>query len=311
MATGTQGQRISRWPGAVDLNPIIATVTPFTSSGHIDFAAVDAYLNFLHEAGVQAILVNGTTGEFANLTLAERRQLLEHTRVRWPGQLIAHVGATALGDAVALLEHSHEHADAVAAISPYFYADPPGLRAYFSALLDRTELPMLLYNFPRHTQALITPDLFGELASAYPLLVGIKDSGSDRAVTRAYVDTGLPVFVGSDGEAARIGELRAAGIVSGGGSPIPEVPVRIAAAVRNEDTETAERWQSIFDQFRTLRQDSGLSDIAFAKAALSERISGFPVTVRPPLVAASDTRIDDIRGYLRNKILPRIDEVDS
>ncbi|WP_431956525.1 dihydrodipicolinate synthase family protein [Nocardia lijiangensis] len=308
MTVGQSAQRGPRWPGTIELNPIIATVTPFTRDYTVDTGALREYLGFLHRAGVPALFVNGTTGEFASLTVAERKKVLEHTRDQWPGYLIAHVGASAYGDAIDLLDHAHHHADAVAAIAPYFFAGPPdnGLHDYFGMLLARTELPMLLYNFPRHTQTPITPALLGTLAAEYPMLAGIKDSGGALDVTRAYTSTGLAVFAGSDSVAARIRELGVQGIVSGGGNPVPELPVRIAAAVRSADEDAAARWQAVFDECRTLRHDSGLSDIAFVKAALAERIPGFPVGVRSPLMRASDAESTDIRAHLRHKVLPRI-----
>ncbi|WP_431969457.1 dihydrodipicolinate synthase family protein [Nocardia sp. bgisy134] len=308
----TVGQPVPRvpWPGTVELNPIVATVTPFTRDHAVDTGALGDYLGFLHRAGVPAILVNGTTGEFANLTIAERKKVLEQARAQWPGQLVAHIGATAYGDAMDLLDHARQHADAVAAIAPYFFADPPeiGVRDFFGRLLARTELPMLLYNFPRHTQTPISPELLGALAAEYPMLVGIKDSSGRLDVTRAYTATGLAVFAGNDGAAARIGELGVHGIVSGGGNPVPEIPVRIAAALRAGDREAAARWQAVFDECRALRHESGLSDITFVKAALAERIPGFPAAVRSPLRTPDDTVIADIRAHLRHKILPRVHE---
>ncbi|MEU2251865.1 dihydrodipicolinate synthase family protein [Nocardia xishanensis] len=309
MTVGQPAPRVP-WPGNVQVNPIIATVTPFTRDHAVDTGALGEYLGFLHRAGVDAILVNGTTGEFANLTVAERKKVLEQARAQWPGQLVAHVGATAYGDAIDLLDHARDHADAVAAIAPYFFADPPepGVRDFFGRLLARTELPMLLYNFPRHTQTPISPDLLGALAAEYPMLVGIKDSSGQLDITRAYAATGLAVFAGNDGAAARIGELGVHGIVSGGGNPVPEIPVRIAAALRDGDGAAATRWQAVFDECRTLRHESGLSDITFVKAALAERIPGFPAAVRSPLVTPADAVIADIRAHLRNKILSRLHE---
>ena len=73
-------------------------------------------------------------------------------------------------------------------------------------LLGRTTLPLLDYNFPRHTRAPITPGLIGSPAAEYPLLAGVKHSETDRGVTRDYADTGVSVFIGSDGAAAHIAD---------------------------------------------------------------------------------------------------------
>lgn len=310
MAVGAEGERGPWWPGAVELNPILATVTPFTSDHRVDTGALSDYLSFLYDSGVRAILVNGTTGEFPGLTVVERKCVLEFTRAHWPGQIIAHIGASSVGETVELLDHAHDHANAVAAVAPYYFADPPeaGIRIYFGLLLARTKLPLLVYNFPRHTQVRITPALLGSLVGEYSMLAGVKDSGTDRRTTQDYALAGLSVFVGSDGAAAHIAEYGAQGIVSGGGNPVPELPVAIAKALRAGGNDEALHWQSLFDECRELRQRSDLTDIAFVKAALAERLPGFPTTVRPPLVAADTGQDEDIRTYLRVKILPRTHE---
>jgi hypothetical protein len=47
-------------------------------------------------------------------------------------------------------------------------------------------LPVLLYNFPRHTQNPLNPDLVARLATRFPQLCGIKDSGRDISIIRAF-----------------------------------------------------------------------------------------------------------------------------
>lgn len=96
-------------------------------------------------------------------------------------------------------------------------------------------------------------------------------------------------------------------ICTGGGSPVPELSVRIAQALRAGDRDEALRWQAVFDDCRALRRRSGLTDPAFVKAALVERVPGFPADVRPPLAAADSVQGAEIRNYLRAEILPRID----
>ncbi|MBF6339801.1 dihydrodipicolinate synthase family protein [Nocardia abscessus] len=92
-------------------------------------------------------------GEFASLTLGERRAVTEHSRSTWAGTLIAHVGATATADAIAAVQHAQQHADVLAAITPYFFAAAPeaGIEQFFRQVLAASGKPWLLYNFPRHT----------------------------------------------------------------------------------------------------------------------------------------------------------------
>jgi 4-hydroxy-tetrahydrodipicolinate synthase len=55
---------------------IVAVVTPFDASGAVDKGALQDYLALLSAAGVKAIFVNGTTGEFFNMTLHEHGAVL-------------------------------------------------------------------------------------------------------------------------------------------------------------------------------------------------------------------------------------------
>ncbi|WP_280390946.1 dihydrodipicolinate synthase family protein [Nocardia brasiliensis] len=208
----------------------MAILTPFRADGRIDFAALGDYLDLLNAAGVQTILANGTTAEFASLTGTERCALVEYCRSRWHGVLIAHIGSTAIGDAAALARHAHAHADWLAAINPYFFAAAPeaGIEQYFAELLAISQLPTLLYNFPRHTQNPLNPDLVARLAIRFPQLRGIKDSGKDLAVTRAWKTRcpDLQVFLSDDRLGAQVAQIGLDGVVTGAGGPVAETTGR-------------------------------------------------------------------------------------
>ncbi|MGH3833807.1 MAG: dihydrodipicolinate synthase family protein [Pseudonocardiaceae bacterium] len=289
---------------------IVAVLTPFDEKGAVDQGALRDYLALLSAAGVQSILVNGTTGEFFAMTSRERNAVLEFCREHWPGQVIAHVGSAAIGDAIELLDHARSHTDYLAAITPYYYSGPPeeGVCAYFRKLLVRSDLPLLLYNFPRHTQTDITPSIVSRLAAEFPLLRGVKDSGTDRNLTRQFkaARPDMQVFIGDDRAGARLAEIGADGLVTGGGGPVVELPLRILAAVTSDELERARQLQADFDQWSDARRASPLTGIAFAKAALAARLPGFPRYVRPPLVSATDSQCQEIRSFLRHKMMPLI-----
>ncbi|WP_171050248.1 dihydrodipicolinate synthase family protein [Nocardia cyriacigeorgica] len=281
---------------------MVAIVTPFDSRARIDFGALGAYLDLLADAGVRSVLVNGTTGEFASLTVAERCAVVEFCRERWRSQLIAHAGATAFADAGAMVEHANDHADAVAVIAPFFFAgvDVVGVEAFFDQVLASARIPALLYNFPRHTQLTLDPPMVGRLAARHPILVGVKDSGKDRSITRAYQHhaPGLQVLVGDDGVGARIRDLGFDGVVTGAGGPVAELPVAIAAAVTAGDRGHAAQVQARFDHYTHFRRATPISDIAFVKAALGARLPGLPAHVRAPLVQASAECREAIRAFM-------------
>ncbi|MFI7195651.1 MULTISPECIES: dihydrodipicolinate synthase family protein [Nocardia] len=286
----------------------MAALTPFRVDGGVDYGALGDYLDLLAAAGVPSVLVGGTTGEFASMTVRERKQVLEFCRGRWSRQLIAQVGSSAVGDVVELVVHANDVADGVAVIAPYFFAGPPeaGVEAFYTRVLRFARKPVLLYNFPRHTQVALAPDLLERLAARFPMVVGVKDSGKDVAVTREY-KTRCPhfaVLLGDDRVGARLGELGLDGVVTGAGGPVAELPVAIAAAARLGDSGAARRWQTVFDRYTDRRKSTPLPDIAFAKSAAAARLPGFPTHVRPPLTAATPDLTADIADFLRTEIIP-------
>lgn len=280
--------------------PIVATVTPFRDN-LVDTEVVRCYAEWLWDRGVKTILVNGTTGEFFAMTATERLTALASFRQWFPGTVIAHAGADSMTQTIRHLQDAQPQADYLAILAPYFYAAPPqdGVFEYFRQILACAQIPVLLYNFPHHTQTPITPTVLAQLAEQFPHLIGIKDSGSDRDITRAYTATGLQVFVGDDSVAAHVRHLGIDGIVTGGGNPIIEVPLQIAAAMGTGDTARVARMKAIFDHWNHTKRSSGLPEIAYIKAALSERIPNFPPDTRPPLITATPTEIADIQRYVR------------
>ncbi|WP_280376543.1 dihydrodipicolinate synthase family protein [Nocardia wallacei] len=289
------------------VSPIVAVIVPFRADGTIEFTALGDYLALLDHAGVTSVLVNGTSGEFASLTMAERRQVTEFCRAAWPHHLIVHVGATTTADVIDLIQHANNLTDQLAVIAPYFFADPPeaGVERFFTEVLDFCRKPVLLYNFPRHTQADLPPALVARLAERFPAVCGVKDSGKDREVTRQYkaLCPRLQVLAGDDRIGPRAPELGIDGGVSGAGGPVAELPVAIAAAARAGLVDQAQRWQAVFDRYTDTRKALPLSEIAFAKAALSARLPGFPAHMRAPLLTATTDQQDTIRTFMRDTMI--------
>src|SRR5581483_11459516 len=84
-----------RYTTTIEIMPraIAAALTPLTEGGAaLDLDSVAPYVAFLADAGIDGLLVAGTTGEGMNLTLPERKALLE-AFASGPLPVIAHCGA--------------------------------------------------------------------------------------------------------------------------------------------------------------------------------------------------------------------------
>lgn len=158
---------------------IVPMVTPFTAAGEIDEAAVRRILDHLVTGGVAGVLLLGTTGEDASMSLAERRRLVAVAAAHARGRLTLYAGIS--DDALA---HCIEAAEAyraegvevlVARLPAYYDLSPEDMLAFYRALLARISGPLMLYNIPITTH-LSLPLSVVEILSEHPQVIGIKDS---------------------------------------------------------------------------------------------------------------------------------------
>ena len=88
---------------------LAAAVTPLTSDGRaLDEDAFEPLTDFLVNAGLDGVLVAGTTGEGVLLTVPERKRAIELFLEASGGRQVvfAHCGAQSTDDTVMLAEHA-------------------------------------------------------------------------------------------------------------------------------------------------------------------------------------------------------------
>jgi dihydrodipicolinate synthase/N-acetylneuraminate lyase len=258
---------------------IAAALTPLRDGGAaLDLDALEPYLQFLAVAGIDGILLLGTTGEGISLSAPERRTALEHA-VRGPLPVLAHCGAQTTADTVALATHAAANgAEAVAVIAPpYFQFDEAALVAHFRAAADAcAPLPFYVYELERASGYAIPVAVVERLRDVCDNIVGMKVSDAPFAKVEPYLLDGLNVLIGAE---ALIGEglaAGAAGAVSGLASAFPEVVVE---ALRTGDSTGAGELRAVVDRYP---RHAALKAVA--------RSRGVPMNddVRAPLRALTD-----------------------
>jgi len=204
----------------------VALVTLFDAIGEIDAKATADHAAQLADLGMRAVVVAGSTGEAATLTLDERTELLTEVRRAVPARIpvIAGTGAPASRQAVALTKAAIEHgADAVLVLSPPRVRDP---RAYYEAVAGAAAgRPVLAYHYPEASLPGVPLDLLPELA-----VQGVKDSSGDPERLLAELN-GFQgwVYVGSSALLAYAGPLGCQGAIIALANAMPEVCVRAFA----------------------------------------------------------------------------------
>ena len=228
---------------------IAAALTPLRDRGReLDDDAFMPYLGFLSNAGIEGVLLLGTTGEGILLSLSERKRAISNA-VSGPLPILAHCGAQTTADTVALAAAAAEAgAEGVAVIAPpYFQFDDDVLLACFvEAAQSCAPLPFYVYELEKASGYAIPVSVVERLRSTVDNVAGMKVSDAPFAKVAPYLLEGLDVYIGAE---ALIGEglaAGAAGAVSGLAAAFPEAVVE---AVRTGDSTAAGELRAIVDRY--------------------------------------------------------------
>jgi dihydrodipicolinate synthase/N-acetylneuraminate lyase len=188
----------------------VALVTLFDDRGEVDAGATAKLAAQLVDAGVQGVVVAGSTGEAAALSAEERVALLDAVRGAVGGAVpvLAGTGAPSVRQAVALTRDAVAHgADAVLTLSPPRSSD---LAAYYAAVVDAADVPVLAYHYPNASPPGIPVDALPTL----PGIAGLKDSSGDpERLLRELTTWDRPVYTGSSAVLSFAGPLGCAGAI--------------------------------------------------------------------------------------------------
>ncbi len=258
---------------------VAAAVTPLRDGGErLDEDAFTPLLEFYRAAGLEGLLILGTTGEGVLLGQEERR-LTTDLAVAGAGALrvIVHCGAQTTAETCALATHAAQAgADAVAVIAPPYFAlaAEEQVQHFAAAAAACAPLPFYVYEYADRSGYAVPVRVVERLRERAPNLVGMKVSDAPFARVEPYLATGLDIFIGAEGVLRQGLERGAVGAVSGVAGAFPEA---VAEFVRDPTDERA----ALVESLRAVLSQRPFQ--ASVKAALALR--GVPVRldVRPPL----------------------------
>lgn len=161
-----------------------ALITPFTSKGEVDYAALNLLIDKQIEASVDYIVVLGTTGEAVTLTDTEQADIRRHIARRVAGRLplVLGLGGNATARVLERIELLRDELlrdyAAILSVCPYYNKpNQAGLFAHFSAIAEACPIPVILYNVPGRTGVNLLPETVIRLHQAYPQqIIGIKEA---------------------------------------------------------------------------------------------------------------------------------------
>ena len=274
-----------------------AMITPFTADGALDLDGAQKLAAHLVDAGNDALIISGTTGESPTTSDAEKAELLRAVvaAVGDRAKIVAGVGTFDTRHSVDLAREAEAAgAHGLLVVTPY-YSKPTqeGLFRHFTAVADATGLPVMLYDIPPRSVVPIEEDTLARLAE-HPRIVAVKDAKADLgAGSRTIVRTGLAYYCGDDMLNLPWLSVGAVGMVSMVSHLVtPELRAMVAAHLSGDTAGALAIHQRLLPVYTGI---SRLPGVIFLKAAMN--MLGLPGgPVRLPLVDATsdqEARIKD------------------
>ncbi|MBC1632132.1 4-hydroxy-tetrahydrodipicolinate synthase [Listeria welshimeri] len=169
----------------MDLGKVItAMVTPIhPEKDKVCKKRIHHLVNHLIANGSDGLVVAGTTGESPTLSHDEKiklfRQVIETNAGR--AKLIAGTGSNNTAETIAFTKEVAELGgiDAVLVVAPYYNKpNQDGLYAHFVAVVEASDIPVVIYNIPGRSVVNIEPETIIRLAKL-PNIVGVKESSGN------------------------------------------------------------------------------------------------------------------------------------
>lgn len=230
---------------------ISAVVSPF-NNGEIDTEGFSKYINWLIESGINGIVVSGTTGESAALSLNEKVQLIEASKkiIKKRVPLIVGVGSPNTSTTLSQVEliNSIDGVDAIMVVTP-FYVKPSqsGICEHFREISKISHYPIVIYNNPGRAAIDIGTDTIIDIAKL-DNVVALKEASTDVSrfcTLRKALGKGFSLLSGNDDTAPAAWAMGADGAVSVSANIIPSACSEMYKAFKELD----------FEKFSQLRND--------------------------------------------------------
>jgi len=278
--------------------------TPFDEKGGIDELALRKHIRYLiDKCGVHSIIPNGSTGEFAFMTEAERLRIMEITLDEVNHKVPVYIGAAACStnETVHYAQSAQNAgADGVMVVSPYYGSlSQEELYKHFATLAQSVSIPIIVYNNPGTSGSDILPPVVARLAE-FDNIVAIKESsGEMQRVSKIMRLCGdkIEVLCGCDTLVLEMFQMGVEGWVAAPANLIGELCVELfELAVEQKDFHKAKELYFKILPLTNLFESSG-KYVQLAKAGLTMR--GMSIgEPRKPLLRPDTQLLDSLKEIL-------------
>ena len=225
----------------------VALITPMTAQGQIDYTGLQRLVDFHLENGTAGLVLMGTTGEAATISLDEQLDVLRAVIAQVKGRmaLVAGNGANDTAEAVRKTKLMSTLAiDGFLTVTPYYNKPTQkGMLLHYQAVAAATDKAVLLYNVPGRTGVDLQASTVAELA-AVSNIIGIKEAtGSMARLTELQqrCPADFLLLSGDDASAAQFMLQGGQGVISVTTNVAPKAMAELCQAARGGEVERAQR----------------------------------------------------------------------
>ncbi|PQA59967.1 4-hydroxy-tetrahydrodipicolinate synthase [Siphonobacter curvatus] len=241
----------------------VALVTPFHEDGSIDWTGLERMLQHVTDGGVDYLVIQGTTGESATMTQAEKVEVLQFVKEKNAGKLpiVYGIGGNVTSKVVEEIAKTDlTGVDAILSVCPYY--NKPGKRgviAHYTAVADASPVPVIMYNIPGRTGINMTSATVIELAQ-HPNIIGVKEASciieQCMEIFRDMPEDFL-LISGDDVQAVPIISIGGVGVMSVIANAFPGKFTGMVHAALNGDFATARKTLGSFLDIDPLLYEEG------------------------------------------------------
>ena len=224
----------------------VAIVTPMNADETVNYSKLEELLEEQIAAGTDAIIICGTTGESATLSVPEHLETIRFTIQKVGGRIpvIAGTGSNCTCSAIEMsMQAEKDGADALLLVTPYYNkATQPGLIKHYTRIAKSVSLPIILYNVPSRTGPNILPETAVTLAKNVPNIVAIKEASgniSQVAKLMSLANGCIDLYSGNDDQVLPILSLGGKGVISVLSTVAPRQTHEMVAAYLEGDLNKA------------------------------------------------------------------------
>ena len=200
---------------------LTAMITPFAADGSLNLEATKQLVEWWIAHGTDALVVTGSTGEAATMTMEEKKAIWATVVKQVNGRIpvIAGTGSNNTANSVETTKIADEiGVDGFLIVGPYYNKPTQeGYYQHFKAISECTAKPIILYNVPGRTAANIPPATVARIAKDFKNVVAIKEAAGNVAqVAELFrlLPADFTIYSGDDGLLLPFASVGATGVVS-------------------------------------------------------------------------------------------------